>query len=234
MLNLKQKLLKRSINFTLIELLVVIAIIAILASMLLPALSKARDKGKTISCASNLKQIGTSCKMYENDYDGYYVPFQNSPGDSTAYTWVDILYSNKYLTLKGTYTCPAFNSTKTLFASGRGHYPDYGYNRMSIGGGYRYTSTFLPAKNSNIKKPSSTLMMADAASAKSSEKLYGYFALEDYLATSNAILHPRHNNSANVLWCDGHVTTEKMNKVNPYTNTFRCYSSSAENVWDRR
>ncbi|MFA6931559.1 MAG: prepilin-type N-terminal cleavage/methylation domain-containing protein [Lentisphaeria bacterium] len=81
---------KKKNLFTLIELLVVIAIIAILAAMLLPALSKAREKANSISCSSNLKQMGTTSMMYLDAHDDVLVSGYSKRGTTNTY-WAGLL-----------------------------------------------------------------------------------------------------------------------------------------------
>jgi len=100
---------KKANGFTLIELLVVIAVIAILMSILMPALSRARNQARRVTCGNNLKQLGTSLHMYANDFDG------KLPLNQGGYWLWDIAYSTTdYILATGgerkTFYCPCDTS----------------------------------------------------------------------------------------------------------------------------
>lgn len=185
----------KSKSFTLIELLVVIAIIAILASMLLPALGRARKTAKKIKCVNNLKQLGTGTELYRGDYEGHFMPLRDASGLKTAYFLKkyigDDTSPENYVSTSGVFHCP---ETITSSKKVKDTYVSYGYNHFGLTDGKSVNTKTIK----RLPSPASeTLVLIDTATAKFS----GYYQAYCH----SAFKFFRHGKYANLLYADGHV-----------------------------
>ena len=196
----KEKLIK----FTLIELLVVIAIIAILAAMLLPALNKALENGRTANCTNNLKTLGNYTMIYWNDHNCY-MP-ANAPSGTTWISW---------LGCHGSYDkrLPADWSTfqrPVNFLQCPSDTRQYDWiSNASSSTSYTYNSTICNLGNpSRVVKPSSLLVYVDRDSDANSAFVMPSNQSTFNIVTPNGVGF-RHNSFAKAVMADGHVDTFK-------------------------
>jgi prepilin-type N-terminal cleavage/methylation domain-containing protein/prepilin-type processing-associated H-X9-DG protein len=154
--------------FTLIELLVVIAIIAILAAILFPVFAQAREKARSISCLSNLKQMGTAAMMYVQDYDETYMCGWGQPTGETLWRWVLQPYIQKS-GAAGVYNGSGTTGASILVCpSTRIGITSYGYNQAHFAGQWTQVSVtpsyYVGAGRSmaSINSPANLVMIGDA------------------------------------------------------------------------
>jgi prepilin-type N-terminal cleavage/methylation domain-containing protein/prepilin-type processing-associated H-X9-DG protein len=218
---------KRQNGFTLIELLVVIAIISVLAAILFPVFSQAREKARSVSCMSNLKQFASAELMYAQDYDEMLTGV-GIRADCTADPQLTCHGITPWQMMLLPYTkndalarCPSASDPRaSMGPNDAPFFLSYGWNWSYLGG--HFTETWVNL--ASITAPADTIMFADATESPTS----GFFAIASPLALRQYLgasvvdtqafwqgengqspavgrIASRHTGGANVAFADGHV-----------------------------
>ena len=230
-------------GFTLIELLVVIAIIAILASILLPALNSARERGKSASCINNLKQLGTAGNMYVDANDGYFntITNLNLNGADVRWPW----YFRETYMSSGSLNCPTSDRLKRdqdsgVFGPTSGY--SYGVNYGGLCATFNSSNeieSFTSLKTTEVILPSQTIYGGDSQVPTEEYRGTGNYMLASYESTGVGQLLGVHSRKGNAVMVDGHTVTipadDKAGYTYPhcynYTGTFGNHNGISINTY---
>ncbi len=233
--------------FTLIELLVVIAIIAILAAILFPVFGRARENARRSSCQSNLKQIGLATMQYVQDYDEKLIPAVRFDASSLPTNAGWHVLAQPYLKSTQIMQCPSDPST-VVGASGywfdvpgpQRYHVSYGYNsNLGPFNASVALSAVTDVARTVTAVDAGTRVGFDAAGAATNDPLKWAVKPRNFLlqsASDGDVVkadadgngahwggpNPRHLETVNVLWVDGHVKAQRVSSFYPSTGTANC------------
>jgi prepilin-type processing-associated H-X9-DG protein/prepilin-type N-terminal cleavage/methylation domain-containing protein len=221
-------------GFTLIELLVIIAVLAILAALLLPAISRSKSKAQQIQCVSNLHQLGLALQNFVAENHAYPSGLAGTNSDNPG-SWIaqlqrggfDVSKPRPYFFTEGVWRCPSAQFTRD--SRSHGIPTTYGYNAHGSGGSVTnalglmghfvsFSAMFSPIREAEVLFPSDMMALGDSFSG-------GVFFVRTPLFGKPT--SARHQGKVNVAFCDGHVESPTQEFV--FQNT----SDAALVRWNR-
>lgn len=195
---------KRQAAFTLVEALIVLGIIALLVAIVVPVFNSARSRGRTATCASNLRQIAIALEFYADDHRNLYPSSAYAP---TNCTWADLVYP--YLKTPGVFNCPEYS--KAPYRPGRP--PDELIDGVTqfFDGSYKLNSfeiaNVIAFHRSRWKQPSETIFALEGDGGIAG---IGGAPQADEATIRAMGVQIRHGDGLNILFGDGHVKRLSM------------------------